>query len=136
MFPASFVKTLASKGFQISAIVLLLLGPTPDEYTGDISKLGGWIWAHDRYENSYTHELVKAAVKDLQTEGCGSLFTIGHCWGTSGDPRSFGTRFNVFGCRRSLLNGCVSNVSQGLDIYPGIYSLKDEPDMASKRRPK
>ncbi|KAF9960803.1 hypothetical protein BGZ70_008489 [Mortierella alpina] len=66
--------TLAEKGFQVSAIDLYKNGPIPDEYMGDMPKLGAWIRGNADYKSSHIDEMIKVAIHDLQTDGCDSIF--------------------------------------------------------------
>ncbi|KAG0046500.1 hypothetical protein BGZ83_008335 [Gryganskiella cystojenkinii] len=125
-----FLDTLASKGFQVSAIDLFLHGPMPDEYMGDMAKLGGWIRANAGYENNHVRELVKIAAQDLKTDGCDSLFVIGHCWGTHLAIRAASEPDSVFlGVAGPHPTAVTPMLVEELRCPLAIFPSKDEPDM-------
>ncbi|KAF9110763.1 hypothetical protein BGX27_005907 [Mortierella sp. AM989] len=125
-----FLDTLAEKGFQVSAIDLFLNGPMPDEYMGDMPKLGGWIRANAEYSNNHVNELVKIAAHDLGVDGCSSLFIIGHCWGTHLAIRAASEQDQIFrgvaGPHPTAVTvPLVANLKCPLALFPSM----DEPDM-------
>ncbi|KAF9320292.1 hypothetical protein BG003_006682 [Podila horticola] len=125
-----FFDTLAEKGFQVSAIDLFPNGPMPDEYMGEMMKLGGWIRANADYNNNHVGELIKLAALDLKAEGCEYLFVIGHCWGlhlavvaASEQGQQF---LGVAGPHPTAVTvPLVHNLKVPLAIFPSL----DEPDM-------
>ncbi|KAG0334455.1 hypothetical protein BG004_000403 [Podila humilis] len=125
-----FFDTLAEKGFQVSAIDLFPNGPMPDEYMGEMAKLGSWIRTNANYNTNHIGELVKIAAQDLKRDGCESLFVIGHCWGThlailaASEP---GQPFlGAAGPHPTAVTAhLVNNLKVPLAIFPSL----DEPDM-------
>ncbi|KAF9430291.1 hypothetical protein BGZ76_000889 [Entomortierella beljakovae] len=122
--------TLAGKGFQVSAIDLFLNGPMPDEYMGDMPKLGGWIRANADYNNSHVNEMVKIAASDLTADGCTDLFIVGHCWGTHLAIRAASEEGQVFkgvaGPHPTAVSApLVANLKCPLALFPAM----DDPDM-------
>ncbi|KAF9583950.1 Threonine aldolase [Lunasporangiospora selenospora] len=81
-FHPTSVQILSEKGFLVSAIDLFLNGPIPDDYMGDMTKLGAWVRSNVEYQGNHIRELVEVAVNDLRVEGCESFYIVGHCWGT------------------------------------------------------
>ncbi|KAF9124384.1 hypothetical protein BGW39_008245 [Mortierella sp. 14UC] len=125
-----FLDSLADKGFQVSAIDLFLNGPMPDEYMGDMAKLGGWIRTNAEYTNNHVGELVKIAAQDLKADGCESLFVIGHCWGVHLAIRAASEADQVFlgvaGPHPTAVTvPLVANLKCPLALFPAM----DDPDM-------
>ncbi|KAH7044993.1 hypothetical protein BKA57DRAFT_468387 [Linnemannia elongata] len=125
-----FLDTLGDKGFQVSAIDLFLNGPMPDEYMGDMAKLGGWIRTNAEYTNNHIGELVKIAAQDLKADGCESLFIIGHCWGVHLAIRAASEPDQVFlgvaGPHPTAVTlPLVTNLKCPLALFPAM----DDPDM-------
>lgn len=102
----------------------------PDEYMGEMMKLGGWIRANADYNNNHVGDLIKLAANDLKTDGCESLFVIGHCWGlhlavvaASEQGQPF---LGVAGPHPTAVTvPLVNNLKVPLAIFPSL----DEPDM-------
>ncbi|KAG0198695.1 hypothetical protein BGX28_007886 [Mortierella sp. GBA30] len=122
--------TLAEKGFQVSAIDMFKNGPIPDEYMGDMPKLGAWIRANADYKNSHVDQMVKVAAHDLLSEGCDSLFLVGHCWGThlairaASEPDS-----NFLGVAGPHPTAVTPSVVSRLKCPLALFPSMDEPDM-------
>lgn len=104
----------------------------PDEYMGDMAKLGGWIRTNAEYTNNHIGELVKIAAQDLKADGCESLFIIGHCWGVHLAIRAASEPDQVFlgvaGPHPTAVTlPLVINLKCPLALFPAM----DDPDMVS-----
>lgn len=104
----------------------------PDEYMGDMAKLGGWIRTNAEYTNNHIGELVKIAAQDLKADGCESLFIIGHCWGVHLAIRAASEPDQVFlgvaGPHPTAVTlPLVTNLKCPLALFPAM----DDPDMVS-----
>jgi len=102
----------------------------PDEYMGDMVKLGGWIRTNAEYTNNHVRELVKIAAQDLKADGCEFLFIIGHCWGVhlairaASEPEQ--VLLGVAGLHPTAVTvPLVANLKCPLALFPSM----DDPDM-------
>ncbi|KAF9566651.1 hypothetical protein EC968_003599 [Mortierella alpina] len=122
--------TLAEKGFQVSAIDLYKNGPIPDEYMGDMPKLGAWIRGNADYKSSHIDEMVKVAAHDLQADGCDSVFAVGHCWGTHLAIRAASEPDSIFlGVAGPHPTAVTVPLVAGLKCPLAIFPSLDEPDL-------